>query len=179
MAFLVVSSSCLIVNLGAVFTFHHLRRETLTCAPESKGITLSCPLGRIVDLQPSQNHDFTYLVSLIVQLPTSDFQLDSETESMLSSQTIEMGPLQHVTLWSCLQDIVYEAKQRQTPATPPPIMVDFGPYNFFQNDKVPLKPSANISLRDEKAIRLALGFSGETELWSKHLVANFIRHRHP
>ena len=144
----------------------------MTCAPESKGITLSCPLDRIIDLQPSQNHDFTYLVSLIVQLPTSDFRLDSETESVLSSQTIEIGPLQRVPLWSSLHDIVYEAKQRQTSVIPPPIMVDFGPYNFFQNDKVPLTPSNNISIRDEKAIRLALGFSGETELWSKHLAIN-------
>ena len=32
---------------------------------------------------------FTYLVSLIVQLPTSDFHFDSETESVLASQTIE------------------------------------------------------------------------------------------
>jgi sterol 3beta-glucosyltransferase len=118
-------------------------------------------------------------VSLIIQLPTSDFRLDNETESILSSQTIEMGPLQRVHLWSCLQDIVNEAKQRQTPTTPPPIMVDFGPYNFFQNDKVPLTPSSNISLRDEKAIRLALGFSGETELWSKHHATNLVPHRHP
>jgi sterol 3beta-glucosyltransferase len=177
--FLVVFSfGYLIVNLGALFTFHHLRREALTCAPESKGITLSCPLDRIIDLQPSQNHDFTYLVSLIVQLPTSDFHLDSETdsesESVLSSQTIEIGPLQRVPLWSNLQDIVYETKQRQPSAIPPPIMVDFGPYNFFQNDRVPLTPSNNISIRDEKAIRLALGFSGETELWSKHFATNLV-----
>ena len=26
----------LIVNLGVLFTFHHVKRETLTCAPESK-----------------------------------------------------------------------------------------------------------------------------------------------
>ena len=115
-------------------------------------------------------------MSLIVQLPTSDFHLDNETESVLSSQTIEMGPLQRVPLWSCLHDIVYEAKQRQTSDIPPPIMVDFGPYNFFQNDRVPLTPSSNISIRDEKAIRLALGFSGETELWSKHLAINLVRH---
>jgi sterol 3beta-glucosyltransferase len=177
--FLIVSLCYLIVDLGALFTFHHLRREALTCAPESKGITLSCPLDRIIDLQPSQNHDFTYLVSLIVQLPTSDFQLDSETDSILSSQTIEMGPLQRVPLWSCLQDIVNEAKQRQPSATPPPIMVDFGPYNFFQNDIVPLTPTPNLSIRDEKAIRLALGFSGETELWSKHLSSNLVRRQHP
>lgn len=179
MAFLLGSSCYLIINLGALFTFHHLRRETLTCAPESKGITLSCPLDRIIDLQPSQNHDFTYLVSLVVQLPTSDFRLENETESILSSQTIEIGPLQHVSLWSCLQDIVYEAKQRPAPTNPPPIMVDFGPYNFFQNDIVPLTPSSNISLRDEKAIRLALGFSGETELWSKHLATDLVPHRLP
>ena len=127
-------------------------------------------MDQIIDLQPSQNHDFTYLVSLIVQLPTSDFQLDSE--SIPSSQTIEIGPLQRVPLWDCLKDVVYEAKQRQIPTTPPPIMVDFGPYNFFQNDQVPLTPASNIPARDEKAIRLALGFSGETELWSKHVVTN-------
>lgn len=174
MTFLAVSFCYLIVNLGALFNFHHLRREALTCAPESKGITMSCPLDRIIDLQASQNHDFTYLVSLIVELPTSDFHIDNEAESILSSQTIEMGPLQRVPLWSCLQDIVYEAKQRQPSAIPPPIMVDFGPYNFFQNDKVPLTPSANISIRDEKAIRLALGFGSETELWSEHLATNLV-----
>ena len=154
---------------GAIFTFRHLRREAYTCAPESKGITLSCPLDRIIDLQPSQNHDFTFLVSLIVQLPTSDFQLDSE--NIPSSQTIEIGPLQHVPLWGRLKDIVHEAKERevpQSPGTPPPITVDFGPYNFFQNDQVPLTAASSIPARDEQAIRLALGFSGETDLWSKY-----------
>ena len=160
------------VKLGALFTLHHLRREAFTSAPDSKGITLSCPLDRVIDLQPSQNHDFTYLVSLVVQLPPSDFHLDNE--NIPSSQTIEIGPLQRVPLWSCLKDIVYQAKQRQVPATPPPIMVDFGPYNFFQNDKVPFTPASNIHVRDEKAVRLALGFSGETELWSKHDATNLV-----
>ena len=156
------------ISLGALFTFRHLRREAYTCSPESKGITLSCPLDRIIDLQPSHNHDFTFLVSLVVHLPTSHFQLDSE--DVPSSQTIEIGPLQNVPLWSRLKDIVREARQRQipeSPATPPPIMVDFGPYNFFQNDQTPLTPASGIPVRDEQAIRLALGFSGETKLWSQ------------
>lgn len=151
---------------GAVFAFRHLRREAYALrSSESKGITLSCPLDRIIDLQPSHNHDFTHLMSLTVQLPSSDFQLDNE--SISSSQTIEMGPMQRVPLWTRLKDVVCEAKQRQIsqlPITSPPIMVDFGPYNFFQNDQVPLTP-----VHDEKAIRLALGFGGETELWSKHV----------
>ena len=88
-----------------------------------------------------------------------------------------MGPLQHVPLWSHLKDIVSEAKQRkvpQLPVTPPQIMVDFGPYNFFQNDRVPLTPTSSILVHDEKAIRLALGFGGETEIWSRHLATNMI-----
>ena len=111
-------------------------------------------------------------MSLIVQLP-GDFHLDNE--SIPSSQTIEIGPLQHVPLWSCLKDVINEAKQRQIPATPPPIMVDFGPYNFFQNNQVPWAPASNIPDDDEKAVRLALGFSGETELWSKHDTTNLVQ----
>ena len=45
--------------------------------------------------------------------------------------------------------------------------VDFGPYNFFQNDQVPT-PASSIPARDEQAIRLALGLSGEIDLWSKY-----------
>ncbi|KAF8809557.1 glycosyltransferase family 1 protein [Phlegmacium glaucopus] len=153
---------------GALFTFRHLRREAYTLhSSESKGITLSCPLDRIIDLQPSRNHDFTHLMSVTVQLSSSDFQLDSE--SVASSQTIEIGPLQRVPLWTRLMDIVSEAKQRQNPQlsmTPPPIMVDFGPYSFFQNDQLPLTPASSIPGYDEEAIRLALGFGGETELWT-------------
>ena len=54
-------------------------------------------------------------------------------------------------------------------------MVDFGPYNFFQNDRVALTPTSGIDIRDEKAIRLALGLSAETELWSKHVTTNLLR----
>ena len=76
--------------------------------------TLNCLLDRMIDLQPSQNHNLTFLVSLIVQLPASDFQLESENIS--SSQTIEIGPLQHIPLWGLShgpKDIVHESHNSQ------------------------------------------------------------------
>ncbi|KAF8964439.1 glycosyltransferase family 1 protein [Flammula alnicola] len=155
---------------GAVFDYRHLRKESYieSSSPDSNGVKLSCPLTQITKLEVIPSIDFSSIVSLTVKLSASDFQFENEV--IPESQVFEIGPITHVPLWERLGDIICESKLRQLrfgiqPELPTPVVVDFGPYSFFGGDYGSTKILPQPAGRDEHAIRLALGFSVETDIW--------------
>lgn len=107
-------------------------------------------------------------MALTIQPPASEFQFGNEAAP--EPQTLEIGPIESIAIWDRLCNIILDAKQRaaRTPSDrPTPVIVDFGPYNFFENEPVPtLKPSGEINVGEENAIRCALGFTPDSNLWS-------------
>lgn len=107
-------------------------------------------------------------MALTIQPPASDFQF--ENEAPLEPQTLELGPIESIAVWDRLGNIISDAKQRaaRTPSdSPAHVIVDFGPYNFFENEPVsPVKSSSEINIGEEGSIRCALGFSLDSKLWS-------------
>ncbi|PPQ91672.1 hypothetical protein CVT25_012885 [Psilocybe cyanescens] len=152
---------------GAIFSYRHLRRELYASpTPESSGVRFHCPLTQITSLKWVHESIFSSVVSLTVQLSTSDFQF--ENEHLPESQVFELGPCETIPTWSRLDEIVAEAKEtHREPYSYPPVVVDFGPYNFFETDRNPIKSpgSTKLSARGETAVRIALGFSPESTVW--------------
>jgi sterol 3beta-glucosyltransferase len=130
---------------------------------------LSCPLTQITQIRSSHSLDFTSIVALTIQPPASEFQF--ENEAPLEPQILELGPIESIAVWDRLCNIISDAKQRaaRTPSnSPAPVIVDFGPYNFFENEPVPsFKSSSELNIGEENSIRCALGFSLDSKLWSK------------
>jgi len=108
-------------------------------------------------------------MALTIEPPASEFQFE-KNEAAPEPQTLEMGPIESIPVWDRLCSIIFDAKQRaaRTPSDcPAPVIVDFGPYNFFENEPVPAsKSSSEINLGEENSIRCALGFNPDSNLWS-------------
>lgn len=129
---------------------------------------MSCPLTQITQIRSSHSLDFTSIVALTIQPLASEFHF--ENTAAPEPQTLEMGPIKSIAVWDRLCNIIFDAKQkaaRTPPDCPTPVIVDFGPYNFFENEPVPaLKPPSEINVVEENAIRSALGFTPDSSLWS-------------
>lgn len=109
-----------------------------------------------------------------MHLAASDFQF--ENESLPDSQVFELGPVESIPIWNRLPEIIADAKAQKAGKSAPltPVVVDFGPYNFFENDRVQVKSSntSKVSVKGQSAVRFALGFKPETEVWS--MCPNFL-----
>lgn len=107
-----------------------------------------------------------------MKLATSEFQF--ENENLPQSQVFELGPCETITTWQRLGEFVAEAKETHRERDSyPPVVVDFGPYNFFETDYGPTKSPSKLSARGETAVRVALGFSPESAVWSEFFVHVF------
>ncbi|KAF9049628.1 glycosyltransferase family 1 protein [Hymenopellis radicata] len=152
--------------IGAIFLYRHRRREILDgSAAEAdldSGIRLSCPLDRVskfVSRKENAEQNITFS-TFHVNTPPSD---DQEPEE----HVFHLSPLSqlHVPAWDKMQDYIDAAKARHSrPSTPTssPVVVDFGPLNISED------PIADPVYADkkEKGLRLALGLSEETDLWT-------------
>ncbi|KIK07950.1 glycosyltransferase family 1 protein [Laccaria amethystina LaAM-08-1] len=152
---------------GALSLQRHRRMELYSPSADSEaGVRLSCPLDRIIDFQTHCNADLLHLVSFRVQLTPADCKEDA-CEGMSESPVIQVGPVQHIPTWDQLEDRIEIAKRRVQNQPPNPqsvFFVDFGPFRFLQRDNVPPEHEGHITHR-ERAIRAALGFAAESELW--------------
>ena len=128
---------------------------------------MSCPLTQITRIRSSHSFDFTSIVALTIQPPPSEFQFENEANP--ERQILEMGPIEPIPVWDRLRDIISDAKQRAVAETsdfPTPVIVDFGPYNFFETETSPsLKSSSEVNTGEEDSIRCALGFTLNSKLW--------------
>lgn len=152
---------------GALSLQRHRRIELYSPSADSEaGVRLSCPLDRIIDFQTHCSADFLHLVAFRVQLTPADCKEDV-CEGMSESPVIQVGPVHHIPIWDQLEDRIEIAKRRVQNQPPNPqsvFFVDFGPFRFLQRDNVASKHEGYITHR-EKAIRAALGFAAESELW--------------
>ncbi|KAH9480450.1 Sterol 3-beta-glucosyltransferase [Psilocybe cubensis] len=150
---------------GAIFSYRHLRRELFASpTPESSGVRFHCPLIQIDSLKWVHESIFASVVSMKVKLETSEFRFDNE--NLPQSQVFELGPCETIPAWQRLGDYVAEAKEAHRERDSyPPVVVDFGPYNFFETDYGPIKSPGKLSARGETAVRVALGFSPESTVW--------------
>ncbi|KAF5314999.1 hypothetical protein D9619_007125 [Psilocybe cf. subviscida] len=155
---------------GALFNYRHLRKEAYSSSsPDStNGVRLSLPLTQITKLEACANDEtFHSVLDLTVKLSASDFLI--EKEAVPDTQIFKIGPIQNIPVWQRLGDIIAESKLRQIrngsiPSLPSPVIVDFGPYNFFES--APNKANSDQEvIENEHAIRTILGFPPENPIW--------------
>jgi sterol 3beta-glucosyltransferase len=155
---------------GALFLFRHRRSQVLDekNVEASTGVRLSVPLHRIQDVQywnaPLSSMS---IVSLQVQLSSTDnndFNSQEDGENR-ETQTLRLAQIMPNVQWSELGNYVAAAKARREsngsePGTSP-LIVDFGPLTFSENDlKTPDSDA-------ERAVSVALALGSETNIWSE------------
>ncbi|KAF9483501.1 glycosyltransferase family 1 protein [Pholiota conissans] len=157
---------------GALFRYRHLRREMYTStSSESTGVRICIPLTSITKLDRIPSLDFSSIVALTVKLSVADFPFENEV--IPDSQVFEIGPITSVDSWESLGDIIAKSKVRhfrigrlsRDLQVASPVIIDFGPYNFFPNAEVRQNSPTELKKKNKDTVRNALGFDVDTELW--------------